>query len=162
VIWCLCGGCRVRGWGLCCGGGGGGGGGGGVLGCVGPLCSASTQLYGGLRVCVCVCVTVPPYDCTHNTTQHTRNKTRARPSPGGTLLPYNLDEKRGWALSIDSLKASVAAARAAGKAVRGLVFINPGNPTGQCLSVDNLRELIKCAGRPGALGAAALALSDLG
>ena len=29
--------------------------------------------------------------------------------------------------------------------VRGLVFINPGNPTGQCLSRDNLEDLIKFA-----------------
>jgi len=29
--------------------------------------------------------------------------------------------------------------------VRGLVFINPGNPTGQCLSRDNLEGLIKFA-----------------
>lgn len=27
--------------------------------------------------------------------------------------------------------------------VRGLVFINPGNPTGQCLSETNLRDLIE-------------------
>ena len=26
-----------------------------------------------------------------------------------------------------------------------MVFINPGNPTGQCLSVDNLRDLVKFA-----------------
>lgn len=26
---------------------------------------------------------------------------------------------------------------------RGLVFINPGNPTGQCLTEKNLRELIE-------------------
>ena len=29
--------------------------------------------------------------------------------------------------------------------MRGLVFINPGNPTGQCLSRDNLEALIKFA-----------------
>jgi aspartate/methionine/tyrosine aminotransferase len=34
---------------------------------------------------------------------------------------------------------------AQGKRVRGLVFINPGNPTGQCLTEDNLRDLIKFA-----------------
>jgi bifunctional pyridoxal-dependent enzyme with beta-cystathionase and maltose regulon repressor activities len=62
---------------------------------------------------------------------------------GGTLVPYMLDESKNWALSIDSLRSAVQAARAAGKCVRGLVFINPGNPTGQCLSADNLRELIK-------------------
>jgi glutamate--glyoxylate aminotransferase len=34
---------------------------------------------------------------------------------------------------------------AQGKRVRGLVFINPGNPTGQCLTEANLRDLIKFA-----------------
>ncbi len=29
--------------------------------------------------------------------------------------------------------------------MRGLVFINPGNPTGQCLSEENLRQLVKFA-----------------
>jgi glutamate--glyoxylate aminotransferase len=64
---------------------------------------------------------------------------------GGTLLPYELDESKGWALSIESLRKAVASARAQGKCVRGLVFINPGNPTGQCLSADNLKELIRFA-----------------
>jgi hypothetical protein len=58
---------------------------------------------------------------------------------GGQLLPYGLDESRNWAMDIDSLKAAVAKARGEGKCVRGLVFINPGNPTGQCLTYDNLK-----------------------
>jgi glutamate--glyoxylate aminotransferase len=32
-----------------------------------------------------------------------------------------------------------------GKRVRALVFINPGNPTGQCLTETNLHDLIKFA-----------------
>lgn len=36
-------------------------------------------------------------------------------------------------------------ARSKGQVVRGLVFINPGNPTGQCLSKENLQEIIKFA-----------------
>lgn len=60
-------------------------------------------------------------------------------------MPYMLDEEKGWGLSVESLKAAVAKGRSEGKAVRGLVFINPGNPTGQCLSYDNLKELIKFA-----------------
>ncbi|MEW5315685.1 MAG: hypothetical protein WDW38_007095 [Sanguina aurantia] len=64
---------------------------------------------------------------------------------GGALVAYYLDEKRGWALDTADMKRAVEEARAEGKSVRGLVFINPGNPTGQCLSVDNLKELIKFA-----------------
>ena len=47
------------------------------------------------------------------------------------MIPYHLDESKNWALSIESLKKSVKDARAEGKHVRGLVFINPGNPTGK-------------------------------
>lgn len=68
---------------------------------------------------------------------------------GGSLLPYELDESRGWAMDIGALKAAVAKARGEGKCVRGLVFINPGNPTGQCLSYDNLKvrqPLCVCGG----------------
>jgi hypothetical protein len=42
-----------------------------------------------------------------------------------------LDEGRNWALDMASLRNAVSNARRAGKAVRGLVFINPGNPTGE-------------------------------
>eukprot|EP00955_Chlamydomonas_euryale_P054999 356003-Chlamydomonas_euryale.AAC.3 len=73
-----------------------------------------------------------------------RFKTRPlSPFAGGSLVPYALDEDKGWALSTDSIRAAVVKARNEGKHVRGLVFINPGNPTGQCLSEDNLKELIK-------------------
>lgn len=34
-------------------------------------------------------------------------------------------------------------ARAEGRNVRALVVINPGNPTGQLLSVDNQREILE-------------------
>jgi histidinol-phosphate/aromatic aminotransferase/cobyric acid decarboxylase-like protein len=50
---------------------------------------------------------------------------------GGSLIPYMLNEKEGWALDLNSLKNAVHGARATGKAVRGMVFINPGNPTGE-------------------------------
>ncbi|KAG1680369.1 hypothetical protein FOA52_015460 [Chlamydomonas sp. UWO 241] len=62
---------------------------------------------------------------------------------GGALVPYSLDEKSGWSLSTDSIRSAVKKARAEGKHVRALVFINPGNPTGQCLSEANLKDLIK-------------------
>eukprot|EP01023_Acetabularia_acetabulum_P014025 TRINITY_DN16860_c0_g1_i1.p1 TRINITY_DN16860_c0_g1~~TRINITY_DN16860_c0_g1_i1.p1 ORF type:complete len:525 (+),score=117.07 TRINITY_DN16860_c0_g1_i1:159-1733(+) len=64
---------------------------------------------------------------------------------GGSLVPYYLDESNNWGLNVESVKNSVLKARDEGKHVRGMVFINPGNPTGQCLSRDNLSELIKFA-----------------
>eukprot|EP00873_Tetraselmis_striata_P001310 jgi/Tetstr1/421574/TSEL_012518.t1 len=64
---------------------------------------------------------------------------------GGTLIPYALDESKGWSMDIPGMTKVVEDARAAGKNVRAMVFINPGNPTGQCLSKDNLKELVKFA-----------------
>lgn len=64
---------------------------------------------------------------------------------GGTLVPYELDEAAGWGMDVGDLAKRAAAARAAGVAVRALVFINPGNPTGQCLSEANLHDIVKFA-----------------
>lgn len=61
---------------------------------------------------------------------------------GGTLVPYYLDEESNWGLDTREIRKQVADARNKGITVRALVFINPGNPTGQCLSESNLRDLI--------------------
>lgn len=61
---------------------------------------------------------------------------------GGELVPYYLDEDNGWGMDIAELTRSLAEARSKGTIVRALVFINPGNPTGQCLTEENLRDLI--------------------
>ncbi|KAK8954971.1 Glutamate--glyoxylate aminotransferase 2 [Platanthera zijinensis] len=61
---------------------------------------------------------------------------------GGSLVPYYLDEERNWGLDLNNLRQSVAAARAKGITVRAMVIINPGNPTGQCLSEANLRDIL--------------------
>lgn len=64
---------------------------------------------------------------------------------GGTLLPYNLKEASGWSMDFNEITRDVQAARNRGTNVRGMVFINPGNPTGQCLSEANLRDLVRFA-----------------
>lgn len=61
---------------------------------------------------------------------------------GGELVPYYLEEDGGWALNIDELQRSLDAAKSKGITCRALVFINPGNPTGQCLTIENIRDLI--------------------
>lgn len=61
---------------------------------------------------------------------------------GGELVPYYLDEEGGWALNIEELQRSYNVARSKGINCRALVFINPGNPTGQCLTENNVRDLI--------------------
>ncbi|KAI8378502.1 pyridoxal phosphate-dependent transferase [Blakeslea trispora] len=58
-------------------------------------------------------------------------------------VPYYLNESQDWGLKVDDLKKSVEKARKEGVDVRALVIINPGNPTGQCLSEDNIREIIQ-------------------
>ncbi|GBG71120.1 alanine aminotransferase [Chara braunii] len=62
---------------------------------------------------------------------------------GGTLVPYYLDESHGWGLEISELEKQLKAARNSGIAVRALVVINPGNPTGQVLSEENKEEVVK-------------------
>ena len=62
---------------------------------------------------------------------------------GGALIPYNLNESDSWGLQCASITAAISAARANGVTVRGLVFINPGNPTGQQLSQTQILEMIK-------------------
>ena len=64
---------------------------------------------------------------------------------GGSLVPYALNEAAGWSLDVDSIRKAIKEARAKGVSPRGLVFINPGNPTGQCLPEANLAALVKLA-----------------
>nr|AIT69934.1 alanine transaminase [Gracilaria chouae] len=61
----------------------------------------------------------------------------------GQQVDYYLDEDNGWALSIDELKKSLYNAREEGIQVRAIVVINPGNPTGQVLSEENMREIVR-------------------
>eukprot|EP00183_Erythrolobus_madagascarensis_P001456 CAMPEP_0185847766 /NCGR_PEP_ID=MMETSP1354-20130828/2911_1 /TAXON_ID=708628 /ORGANISM="Erythrolobus madagascarensis, Strain CCMP3276" /LENGTH=518 /DNA_ID=CAMNT_0028548097 /DNA_START=98 /DNA_END=1654 /DNA_ORIENTATION=- len=68
---------------------------------------------------------------------------------GGTRVDYLLDERGDeWALSVPELERAYVAAERARVTPRVLVVINPGNPTGQCMSLDNLREVLRwCARR---------------
>ncbi|MCO5586738.1 hypothetical protein L7F22_040680 [Adiantum nelumboides] len=58
-------------------------------------------------------------------------------------VPYYLNETKGWGLEISELRLRLEAAFAAGINVRALVVINPGNPTGQVLSVENQQEIVQ-------------------
>ncbi|MQI71959.1 aminotransferase class I/II-fold pyridoxal phosphate-dependent enzyme, partial [Escherichia coli] len=62
---------------------------------------------------------------------------------GGSLVPYYLEETANWGLDTNELRRSVAQARYNGITVKAMVIINPGNPTGQCLSEANLREVLQ-------------------
>ncbi|KAF8938632.1 hypothetical protein BGZ58_000445 [Dissophora ornata] len=58
-------------------------------------------------------------------------------------VPYYLDEAKGWGLTTEELQRSYDEAAKKGVDTRALVIINPGNPTGQCLTVENMREIIE-------------------
>jgi aspartate/methionine/tyrosine aminotransferase len=47
------------------------------------------------------------------------------------------------------MEKTVRAARQSGKHIRAMVIINPGNPTGQCLSRETLRALLRFAEEEG-------------
>ena len=57
---------------------------------------------------------------------------------GGELLPYYLDESKNWGLNHEGLHNLLAKANDDGFIPRAIVVINPGNPTGQVLSREDL------------------------
>jgi len=61
----------------------------------------------------------------------------------GTLVPYYLDEEKGWAVDAETLLESIKKARNEGTIIRALVAINPGNPTGQVLKRECLETMVK-------------------
>lgn len=63
----------------------------------------------------------------------------------GHQVGYYLDEDHDWALSRDLLEESFRKATAAGIRPKGIVVINPGNPTGSVLQPDNVKMVIRFA-----------------
>jgi len=61
----------------------------------------------------------------------------------GKEVGYDLDEENHWALSVDALQKQVDKAREQGLNPKAMVIINPGNPTGNTLSYDNIKEIIE-------------------
>lgn len=59
-------------------------------------------------------------------------------------ISYYLDEDNNWALSISELKRALEESRKLCEP-RAIVVINPGNPTGQVLTKQNIQEIIKFA-----------------
>ena len=59
-------------------------------------------------------------------------------------ISYYLNEEAGWSLDVSELKRSIGEAR--GDCNPGAIcVINPGNPTGQVLTRDNIENVIKFA-----------------
>ena len=60
------------------------------------------------------------------------------------LVSYYLDESKNWGLDVKELERSINEAKKTSNP-RAIVIINPGNPTGQVLSRENIEEIIKFA-----------------
>ena len=65
---------------------------------------------------------------------------------GAVPTGYYLDEDNKWGLSTAELENAIKEARE-NSVPRAIVIINPGNPTGQVLTEDNIKEIIKFAVR---------------
>lgn len=59
-------------------------------------------------------------------------------------IGYFLDESKKWSLSLEELERALDSSRDVCKP-RAIVIINPGNPTGQVLTKENIQEIIKFA-----------------
>jgi len=65
---------------------------------------------------------------------------------GGKMIPYYLDEQKGWDLNIENLEKTLKEAEDEGITVSSFVLINPGNPTSQVLSKNSVQDICKfCA-----------------
>lgn len=60
-------------------------------------------------------------------------------------VPYYLNEEDNWGTDIEGIRDSVSNAKAGGTDVRAIVVINPGNPTGACLSPEAIKKVIDIA-----------------
>eukprot|EP00511_Aplanochytrium_stocchinoi_P003542 CAMPEP_0204833086 /NCGR_PEP_ID=MMETSP1346-20131115/15638_1 /ASSEMBLY_ACC=CAM_ASM_000771 /TAXON_ID=215587 /ORGANISM="Aplanochytrium stocchinoi, Strain GSBS06" /LENGTH=505 /DNA_ID=CAMNT_0051965347 /DNA_START=521 /DNA_END=2035 /DNA_ORIENTATION=+ len=61
----------------------------------------------------------------------------------GHFAPYYMGEETGWELDMNQVRQSLLDTRSQGKTVRAMVVINPGNPTGSVLSVENMRDIVE-------------------
>jgi len=63
----------------------------------------------------------------------------------GSLLGYKLDEDNGWSMDITEMDRLATESKAKGINPRCLVVINPGNPTGNSLDRDAIRDCVQLA-----------------
>ena len=62
---------------------------------------------------------------------------------GSTLAGYYLDEGNNWSVDINNLNDVYKTYLDSGHRLKALVVINPGNPTGNILSEQNIEDIIK-------------------
>lgn len=61
----------------------------------------------------------------------------------GIAIPYLLDESSEWSTSVESIEEAIQKAKKEGTDPRGLVIINPGNPTGAVLDEATQERLVR-------------------
>lgn len=54
-----------------------------------------------------------------------------------------MEEENGWGLNADKVEHLIKTSIADGIVPRAIVLINPGNPTGQVLSRENIEDIIR-------------------
>ena len=62
---------------------------------------------------------------------------------GGTQVNYYLNEEDNWAIDMESAEKSYNEAVSKGIIVKAFVVINPGNPTGQVMTLANMQKIIE-------------------
>lgn len=62
---------------------------------------------------------------------------------GANVVNYALDEEHNWSLELSELENSYQQATQQGIKVKAIVVINPGNPTGNHLTDENLFEIVQ-------------------
>ena len=62
---------------------------------------------------------------------------------GAKFAPYYLDEDKKWGISLSSLVEVYRSYKSKGYNIKVFVLINPGNPTGNVYSEENITEIIK-------------------
>ena len=68
---------------------------------------------------------------------------------GGTAVYYDFNEEEGWTLNREQLKQTAREARNKGLNIKAMVVIDPNNPTGAMLSVDDKKCVIGLAAEYG-------------
>ena len=62
---------------------------------------------------------------------------------GGTQVEYYLNEDNNWEIDMESVEKALNDALYNGISIKAFVAINPGNPTGQVMTVDCMKKLIE-------------------
>lgn len=58
-------------------------------------------------------------------------------------IPYYLQEPDHWSMSHEDLVASIKKARDSETPIKAMAIINPGNPTGACLPLEAMKQVVQ-------------------